>query len=89
MAKPDQLSARVTMNRQGRLIIPAPLRRALGMQPGETLITRVEDDRLVLQRREALLDELQSWFASVPSDVSLVDELIAERRQEALRDLED
>lgn len=78
--------ATVRVGEQGRLVIPVELRRSLGIKPGETLVARVEDGRLVLERREVILDRVRSWFAGIPSDVSLVDELIAERREEARRE---
>jgi hypothetical protein len=52
------------------------------------LIARVKDGQLVLEKREQILARVQSWFDQVPRDVSLVDELIAERREEARREAE-
>lgn len=40
----------------------------------------VRDPQLILEDREDILARLKARFADVPSDVSLVDELIAERR---------
>ena len=70
---------------QGRLVIPVELRQELDIQAGQEFVARVEDGRLVLERREAVLDPLQTLFAHIPKDVSLANELIAERRAEALR----
>ena len=78
----------VTVGPQGRLVVPAPLRRRLGIQTGDVLVARADDDRLVLERREAILARIRRQFAVVPSDVSMVDELIAQRRREAERELE-
>ena len=39
-------------------------------------------------RREAALKRLQERLAHIPDDVSLADELIAERREEARREAE-
>jgi AbrB family looped-hinge helix DNA binding protein len=36
----DKLRADVQMGAHGRLVIPAPLRRALNLKPGEQLIAR-------------------------------------------------
>ena len=76
----------VRIGPQGRLVIPASIRKALGLQPGDTLAARVEEDRLVLEKREHVLARLKAHFAKVPADMSLVDELIAERRAEADRE---
>ena len=78
---------RIRVGRQGRLVIPANLRLAMGLEAGETLVARVEEDRLVLERPRAALARLQRAFReAVPDGVSLADELVAERRAEAGRE---
>jgi antitoxin PrlF len=69
------------------VVIPAELRRELGLEPGETLIAHVESRRLVLERRGEILDRLRSELreATQPG-TSMVDELLAERRREARRE---
>ena len=79
-------STRVAVGPQGRLVVPAELRRELGLVPGDTLIATVEDGRLVLQKRETVLRRLRQRFAHIPAGVSLADELISERRAEARRE---
>lgn len=74
------------MGPQGRIVIPAQFRAALDICPGQILIARVEDGHLVLEKREQILARIRSWFAQVPGDVSLADELIAERREEARKE---
>jgi AbrB family looped-hinge helix DNA binding protein len=76
----------VSMGRQGRLVIPAALRRSLGLSEGDTLVARQEEGRLVLEKPEAIKQRLRARFARVPAERQLVDELLAERRQEALRE---
>jgi AbrB family looped-hinge helix DNA binding protein len=79
--------ADVRVGPQGRVVIPARLREALRLNPGEVLVAHVDDGRLVLERREAVLGRLRAAFAAaVPRTVSVVDELIAERRDEAARE---
>ncbi len=82
----DRKALEVTVGPQGRLVVPAPLRRELGLQPGDVLVARVEDDRLVLEPRDAILEKWRKRFSVIPADISLVDELIAERRKEAERE---
>ncbi len=84
MAAPEVIE--VTVGPKGRLVVPAPLRRRLGIEPGAVLLARAEGDRLVLERREGILARLRDRYAAVPAEVSLVDELIAERREEARRE---
>jgi AbrB family looped-hinge helix DNA binding protein len=73
---------------QGRIVIPAHIREALDIHPGQELIARVEDGCLVFETRERIIERIRQTFSQVPSDVSLVDELIAERREEARREAE-
>jgi AbrB family looped-hinge helix DNA binding protein len=79
----------VRVGPQGRFVIPASIRRAMGIVPGETLIVRAKDGQLVLEKPDRVLARLKSTFANVPSDVSLVDELISERREEARQESEE
>ena len=85
MNKPSQ-SIEVNLGRQGRLVIPAALRRSLGFEEGDTLVAREDAGRLVLEKPETIKQRLKTRFAQVPQDRSLVDELIAERREEAKRE---
>jgi len=74
----------VTVGEQGRLVIPAAIRREMHLSSGETLVAFVEDNRLVLERRSAILERLKARFAGI--GVSLADEVIAERRAEAAKE---
>ncbi|MHB8469166.1 MAG: AbrB/MazE/SpoVT family DNA-binding domain-containing protein [Gaiellaceae bacterium] len=76
----------VTIGPQGRLVVPAPLRKHLGIETGDVLVARADDDRLVLERRDTILARVRTRLAAVPADVGMVDELIAERREEAQRE---
>lgn len=75
---------RVRLGPQGRAVIPAELRRELGLTTGAELVAWVEGDRLVLRRREDVERELWDLFSDVP--VSMSEELLAERRREAARE---
>lgn len=69
---------------QGRVLIPAPLRQQLQLQPGEKLIPRVEDGRLILEKRSEVRRRLLNIFSR--EEPSPVGELLEERRQEAERE---
>ena len=71
---------------QGRIVIPAEIRRELGIEPGDELMPTVVNGRLVLGTRKAALDRLRALFADIPSDVSLVDELLEDRREDVRRE---
>ena len=75
----------------GRVLIPAPLREKLGVQAGATVsITEGRAGRIVLESTMAAVREAQEYFCSLapPTEV-WSDELIAERREEARREIED
>jgi AbrB family looped-hinge helix DNA binding protein len=76
----------VQLGPQGRLVIPAQLRRLLGFEPGDRLVARLEDGRLILEKREAIRRRLKDRFARLPAGKSLASELLAERRREAERE---
>ena len=77
----------VSLGRQGRLVIPASLRRSLGLEEGDRLVARQEANRLVIEKPEQIKQRLKARFAQVPAERSLVDELISERREEGRREV--
>jgi len=78
--------ASLRLGRQGRLVIPAELRRKLGLNDGDELVARDEDGRLVIEPRSAVLTRIRRRLRTLPTEVSLVDDLLAERRREAQRE---
>jgi bifunctional DNA-binding transcriptional regulator/antitoxin component of YhaV-PrlF toxin-antitoxin module len=68
---------------QGRIVIPIEIRRALSIDIGSTLVARIEKNKLILEKPDAVLQRLQSRFKKIPANVSLADELIAERRADS------
>lgn len=74
---------KVSIGPQGRLVVPSTIRHQLGIVPGDTLLMSVEDNRLVLEKREVVLERLRRRFAHIPPEVRLADQLLAERRAEA------
>ena len=66
---------------KGRVVIPAQVRRRLGIEQGTRLAVLVDDDAVVLVPRAAIERRLHAIFKGVP--VSMTDELLEERRAEA------
>jgi antitoxin PrlF len=74
------MDATVVLGQQGRLVIPAEVRLALGLNPGDQLHVHLVGQRLVIERPRDAVAELRGLASKVPAHRSLVDELLAERR---------
>lgn len=80
----------VTVERGGRVELPAAFLSALGVREGDQVQLALEGDAIHVLTRAAALRELRAQARRfVPEGVSLVDELIAERRAEAELDAAD
>jgi len=76
--------ARLRINENGRVVIPAAFRKALGIKAGDEVILRIEDDELRITTMKRRIERAQRLVRKyVKPGVSLVDELIAERREAA------
>lgn len=77
-----QFPVKVAAN--GRMVIPAPVRSALGLSHGGDVVLKVEDGAVRIETLDDAIRRAQALVARyVPKDVSLVDDLIAERRTAA------
>jgi AbrB family looped-hinge helix DNA binding protein len=76
----------IRMGPQGRIVVPASLRRELGLDEGSTLALSADHGRLVLEPRDEVLRRARARFAKVPSGVRLSDELIRDRVEESRRE---
>lgn len=76
----------VSVGPKGRVVIPAGIRRVLGIEEGSELVALVEGEAVVLVPRSAIKTRLRSMFARTGGSMS--QELIAERRTEAATDVE-
>lgn len=71
----------------GRIVIPAAFRPTLGIEGGGHVLMRLEDDEVRIVGRDTAITRVQEMVAKyVPEGVSLVDELLAERRREVERE---
>ncbi len=78
----------VRLGLDGRIVIPAALRKSVGLRPGDTIVIESDGDSLLVRSFEVVIRETQYYFRQFPScDGSEVDALIAERRAEAAREL--
>jgi antitoxin PrlF len=77
---PFLMDATLVLGQQGRLVIPAEMRSALGLSNGDQLHLRLVGRSLVLERPQDAASELRGLASGVPRRRSLVDELLSERR---------
>ncbi len=82
---------KVVVSQGGRVVIPAEVREKLNIHQGDELFCEIRDGELVLaSKRERIRRVRDAFFATMPAgvrDISLADELVADRRREALREL--
>jgi AbrB family looped-hinge helix DNA binding protein len=82
-----KMQAKAKLNANGRVVIPAPVRKALDLRPGDELIMRVEDGELRLSTRRRALERARRMIRQyIPDDVDLTQSLIDDRRAEAERE---
>jgi len=73
---------RQRVNENGRVVIPAAFRKALGINIGDEVVLRMEDDELRITTLKRRVERAQRLVRKhVKRGTSLVDELIDERRK--------
>jgi AbrB family looped-hinge helix DNA binding protein len=78
---------RTKLGEDGRLLIPAAQRKALGLRPGEPVVLRVERNELrVVSVRHAAQRAKDRVKGMIKGEEPLSDYLIRMRRAEAARD---
>ncbi len=84
------LLERATMGKQGRVVVPASIRKELGLEAGTTVSFVVKNGVVTLSTPMSAIRELQAMFADAPRPPGMLmsEQLIAERRAEFLRELE-
>jgi AbrB family looped-hinge helix DNA binding protein len=74
----------IAVGQNGRVVIPANIRQQIGIETGQHLLIRLEGERIILEKTTGILNKLQQRFQNIQG--SLSDELIEERRAEAVRE---
>jgi AbrB family looped-hinge helix DNA binding protein len=78
---------RTKLDRSGRIVLPQIVRQRLHLGTGDELIVVQSGESYLLQTPAQALSAAQAYFCSlVDPGVSMVDELLAERRAEAERE---
>jgi AbrB family looped-hinge helix DNA binding protein len=72
------------VEQSGRILLPAEVRKRLGLLPGAEVVVHVDDEAItVAGSREAVLRQIQEELRPFRTGRKVVDELLAERRAEA------
>lgn len=78
---------RTRVNESGRVVIPAAFRKAMGINIGDVVVLRIEDNELRILSLKRRIERAQRLVRQhVKPGTSLVDELIVERREAAKRE---
>jgi AbrB family looped-hinge helix DNA binding protein len=86
----DPSSKKMRVGPEGQVVIPQTIRATLGLKEGDVLIPIVESGELHLLPLQAAVRRAQAIVRRfVPEGVSLVDELLEDRRREAEREAQD
>lgn len=82
-----QTIVRTKVTQGGRIVIPAEMRKQLGIEIGEDVNLTLENDSVKISTQKNALRRIQEAVKLFsPRDYSIVDELIADRRKEAEND---
>lgn len=86
-ARDPQSKYTVQVGARGRLVLPAEVRKQLTLEEGDSVVLSLEaDGSLRLQSLREQVRRGMGLFQDVAPGVSLADELIEERREEARRE---
>ena len=81
---------RIKLGENGRFYIPSQIRQQLHLDTGDEIILHVDDENMYIstphQALKKLQDKVKYFMDSTDQPFSLVDQLIADRRTEALNE---
>jgi AbrB family looped-hinge helix DNA binding protein len=78
------------INANGRIVIPFRIRRAMGLEPGDTVSMTLEDGVLRVEPYQAKVKRIQEELRKFARPgVPASDELAAERREESRVEMEE
>jgi AbrB family looped-hinge helix DNA binding protein len=79
-----KLKTRMRVNENGRVVIPASFRKRMGIHVGDEVVLQIQDDELRITTLKRHIERAQRLGRKhVKPGTSLVEELIAERREAA------
>jgi AbrB family looped-hinge helix DNA binding protein len=78
---------RLVVNENGRVVIPAQFRKALGISAGDELVLRLQENELTITTQRHRLEHARRLVRKyVDPRRSLADELIKDRREAARKE---
>ncbi len=79
------------LEKSGRILIPAAVRRRLGLSQGASVLVKVEESGAlqVASRSQSLAKVREEIRKYIPAHRDLVEELIQDRREEVERETEE
>lgn len=87
LAEKAQDAHKATVGPQGRLVIPAPIRKALNWEEGTVLTFEVRDGEIVVSDQLSALRQFQEYAQSlIPPGTDVLEDFLTERRAEARRE---
>ena len=76
--------ARIRVSENGRVVIPASFRKALGIEVGDEVVLELKHDELRIMTQQQRIQRARERARKyLPKGVSLSKELLAERREAA------
>lgn len=81
------MQLRVRISKDGKITIPSTYRKILKIKNGDEMLLNLKDNSLILSSVKGALEKARQIVNQhFSSEVSLVDQLITERREEANRE---
>jgi len=83
-------SVTTRINQNGRIVIPFRIRRAMGIEPGDSVTMTFEDGLLRIEPHKARIKRIQAEMKKFArSGASASEQLVSERREEIRMDMEE
>ena len=91
MPNTDHPESKARINENGRIVIPAEIRAKMDLKPGDFVLMKLDEDGVLrieshMARIRRIQEELRPYGKP---GVLMSDELIADRREEARREMEE
>jgi len=82
------LEVRARVNESGRVVLPKELRESLGIEPGDVVFFSIDGETVKMETQKHRIRMAQQMVREyIDQNRSLVDELIAERREEFRKEM--